>query len=67
MKNLASTFRAHVEQVMSQQGVTRAELARRMRVKPQSVTNFFIRGDLKLSTVSKLAKALSCRVVLSLE
>lgn len=58
MSRLARRFRSDLVEAMVAAGVTRSDLARRMKVSPQRITKFLSHGEPGLVTVERAARAL---------
>ena len=63
---LAPPRRGWIRAIQEALGVTNVQLARRLKLKPQTVEdmqNYEVSGTIKLQTLRKLAEALNCQVV----
>ena len=64
--NIDSPRRGWIRAIQEALGVTNVQLARRLKLKPQTIEDmqqYEVSGTIKLQTLRKLAEALGCRVV----
>ena len=64
--NIEAPRRGWIHAIQGAQGVTNVQLAKRLKLKPQTIEDmqhYEVSGTIKLQTLRKLAEALDCRVV----